>query len=105
MRPVPPTGFHAQTRVPPPQPLQIQELAANNTAVHTIIIAGWEDTTPKFQWRVDNVEGQIGDVTATIPGQFTALALGIWISNGVAAAAKTMDFFGAYHKHGVREGG
>jgi hypothetical protein len=79
-------------------------LAANNTNVHTVYIAGWEDG-PKFQWRLDSIAGQIGEATTTIPAQFDALTPGIWISNGAAAEAKTVDFFGAYLKHTVAEGG
>jgi hypothetical protein len=73
-------------------------IAANITTVQTLYIAAYEDG-PKFQWRIGNTTGQIGEDTTTIPGAFTVLGFGIYIDN-VTAAFKRIDVFDMFAKEG-----
>lgn len=51
-----------------------------NTSGHIFYFAAYENG-PKVVWRIDNLSGQIGEASTTIPGQFTGLLPGVWIAN------------------------
>jgi len=78
-------------------------IPANVTSLQTVYLAGWEEG-PKFQWRVGDIAGQIGEHTTTIPAQTTGLALGSWLSNPGVTTDKFIDLMGAYFKLNKSEG-